>query len=178
MIFAELAAPPAIQLPPRRSPIEACSLAAAEKAPGVPQYGQGWTDDMFMAAVVLARSGGRPGHERDLDTSARLLVDYAARLQRSDGLFQHASDGPAAWGRGNGFAALGLMEALTGCRNGTRRARSCVDTFRRQMSAVRTQQAPDGMWRQVIDVPGAYREESATAMLLTRDGAGHSARLD
>src|SRR4029453_5277780 len=44
--------------------------------------------------------------------------------------------------------------------------------FRRQMSAMRTQQAPDGMWRQVIDVPGAYREESATAMLLTAMARG------
>jgi unsaturated rhamnogalacturonyl hydrolase len=148
------------------------SLAAEEKAPAAPQYGQGWTDDMFMTAVVLARSSGRPGHEHDLDTSARLLVEYASRLQRTDGLFNHASDGPAAWGRGNGFAALGLMEALTVMPERHPARAKLLDVFRRQMSAARTHQAPDGMWRQVIDVAGAYREETATAMLLTAMARG------
>jgi rhamnogalacturonyl hydrolase YesR len=127
---------------------------------------------MFMTAVVLARSGRRPDHRHDLDTSARLLVDYATRLQRSDGLFNHASDGPAAWGRGNGFAALGLMEALTVMPEPHPVRAKLLDIFRRQMSAVRTHQAPDGMWRQVIDAPGSYREESATAMLLTAMARG------
>jgi rhamnogalacturonyl hydrolase YesR len=170
MIFAELAAAgdsAAAALADRGA-----SLAAAEKAPSVPQYGQGWTDDMFMTAVVLARSGRRPDHTSDLDASARLLVDYAARLQRGDGLFNHASDGPAAWGRGNGFAALGLMEALTVMPETHPARAKLLEIFRRQMSAVRTQQAPDGTWRQVIDVPGAYREESATAMLLTAMARG------
>jgi rhamnogalacturonyl hydrolase YesR len=127
---------------------------------------------MFMTAVVLARSAGRPGHPRDLDMIARLLVEYAARLQRDDGLFNHASDGPAAWGRGNGFAALGLMETLTVMPQRHPMRVKLLEIFRRQMSAVRPQQAPDGMWRQVIDVAGAYREESATAMLLTAMARG------
>ena len=89
---------------------EGVAAAAREKAPASPEYGQGWTDDMFMATSVLARSGARPGHEADLDRAARLLIGYAATLQRADGLFDHATDGPAAWGRGNGFAAFGLVE--------------------------------------------------------------------
>jgi len=43
----------------------------------------------------------------------RLLTTDAGKLQRPDGLFIHAVDGPHAWGRGNGFALLGLTEALT-----------------------------------------------------------------
>jgi unsaturated rhamnogalacturonyl hydrolase len=39
--------------------------------------------------------------------------------------------------------------------------------YRRHMRAIRDQQSPDGMWREVIDEPGSYREETATAMLLT-----------
>ena len=35
------------------------------------------------------------------------------KLQRPDGLFIHAENGPHAWGRGNGFALLGVTEALT-----------------------------------------------------------------
>ena len=147
-------------------------LAAAEKAPGVPEYGQGWTDDMFMATAVLARSGIRPGHERDLDLAARLLIEYAARLQQPGGLFHHATDGPAAWGRGNGFAALGLMETLTRLPASHPARAQVLDIYRRQMAAALLQQAPDGMWRQIIDADGAYREETATAMLMSAMARG------
>jgi rhamnogalacturonyl hydrolase YesR len=33
-------------------------------------------------------------------------------------------------------------------------------------------QAPDGMWRQVVDEPGAYREQSVTAMTLAAMARG------
>ena len=33
-------------------------------------------------------------------------------------------------------------------------------------------QAPDGMWRQVVDEPGAYREQSVTGMTLTAMARG------
>ena len=47
-----------------------------------------------------------------------------------------------------------------------------LEIYRRQMAAIKAQQAPDGMWRQVIDDPAAYREETATAMLLTAMARG------
>ena len=40
------------------------------------------------------------------------------------------------------------------------------------MNGMRAMQAPDGMWRQVVDEPGAYREESVTAMTLTAMASG------
>src|SRR5207302_9718891 len=140
--------------------------AQKEKAPAAPEYGQGWTDDMFMATAVLARSGAREGHRDDLDRAARLLASYASRLQRDDGLFNHAADGPAAWGRGNGFAAFGLVEALTAmdatrlssAPAGRARARSAtadpsraavLEIFRKQMRGLAAWQAPDGMWREI-----------------------------
>jgi len=119
MVFAELAAAGESGATPRADQaaiplaVEAARLAAAEKSPGVAQYGGGWTDDMFMASTVLARTGRWHGREGDFDTLARLLAAYAGRLQRPDGLFNHAVDGPVTWGRGNGFAAMGLTEALT-----------------------------------------------------------------
>src|SRR5438093_839533 len=73
---------------------------------GIAQYGGGWTDDMFMSASILSRTGG-------FDAAAHLLTEYIPRLQRADGIFIHATDGPFPWGRGNGFAAMGLAEALT-----------------------------------------------------------------
>lgn len=165
MVFADLAAggdAAALKLA-----TEGATLAAARRPDGIAEYGPGWTDDMFMAASVLARASRLEGHADDLNHAARLLIDYAARLQRPDGLFNHASDAPAAWGRGNGFAAFGLMEALSVMAPSHPLRPQLLDIFRRHMSAVRAQQAPDGMWREVLDEPGAYREETATAMLLT-----------
>lgn len=167
IVFADMPDPAAVALAE-----EGGRLAAAEKSPGMAQYGGGWTDDMFMAASVLARTGRRPGRDQDFDVAARLLTAYTSRLQREDGLFNHAVDGPAAWGRGNGFAAMGLTEALTAIPADHPQRSAILAIYRRQMAAVRAQQAPDGMWREVIDEPGAYREQSATAMLLNAMARG------
>jgi rhamnogalacturonyl hydrolase YesR len=147
---------------------EGVARAAAEKAPGVSQYGAGWTDDMFMATVVPARMA----NSQALDTSARLLTEYARRLQRPDGLFNHAADAPAAWGRGNGFAAFGLIETLAALPESHPARASILGIYRRLMAAMKTRQAPDGMWRQVVDIPGSYREESVTAQTLTAMARG------
>jgi rhamnogalacturonyl hydrolase YesR len=146
---------------------QGATLAAKEKAPALPEYGQGWTDDMFMASAILSRTATRPGREHDLDTAARLLIAYAERLQRPDGLFNHAVDGPAAWGRGNGFAAMGLNAVLARLPESHPSRAKLLDILRRQMAAVRANQAPDGAFRQIVDEPGAYREETATAMLMS-----------
>jgi rhamnogalacturonyl hydrolase YesR len=127
---------------------------------------------MFMMASILARSGRMPGRERDLDHLADMLMSYARRLQREDGVFVHFTDGRIPWGRGNGFAALGLTEALTSLPAGHRARAQVLEIYRRHMNGMRPMQAPDGMWRQVIDEPGAYREESATAMTLSAMARG------
>lgn len=165
LIYAELArrgvqaaAPLAV-----RGADEAMKLAAT----GYAQHGQGWTDDMFMMASILSRSGRMPGRERDLDHLADTLIAYARRLQREDGVFVHFTDGRVAWGRGNGFAALGVTEALTALPPAHRLRPALLDVYRRHMHGMMAMQAPDGMWRQVVDEPGAYREESVTAMTLT-----------
>jgi len=170
IIFAELAA--AGDGAALRLADEAVPLAAARKTAGIAEYGQGWTDDMFMATSVLARASLRPDHQAELDQAARLLIDYAARLQQPNGLFNHAGDAPAAWGRGNGFAAFGLMDTLTVMPAQHASRATLLEIFRRQMSAARTHQSPDGAWRQIIDQPGAYREETATAMLMTSMARG------
>lgn len=166
MVFAELGGD-ALPLA-----LEGAKLAAARKPDGIAEYGQGWTDDMFMASAILARVARQPEQGRTVDAAASLLVDYAARLQRPDGVFIHATDGPHAWGRGNGFAALGLIETLTVLPQNHPQRPQLLDVYRRQMTALAAHQSPDGMWRQVIDEPGSYREETATAMLLTAMARG------
>jgi rhamnogalacturonyl hydrolase YesR len=159
MVFADLGGDA------RRLAVEGAKLATATKDNGIAEYGQGWTDDMFMSSAILARMG-------EFDAAANRLTSYSARLQRPDGVFMHATDGPFAWGRGNGFAALGLVELLTVLPETHQARAALLDIYRRHMAAVRPLQSPDGMWREVLDEPGAYREETATAMLLTAMARG------
>ncbi len=135
-------------------------------------YATSWTDDMFMATSVLARAAKRTGEAKYADTAARLLRSYAARLQREDGLFIHAESGPHAWGRGNGFAAFGLMEALTHLPDTWPGRGEVLDSFRRLMDGMRRHQAPDGAWHQVVDEPGTYREFTVTAMIVAAMARG------
>lgn len=125
-----------------------------------------WTDDMFMATSLLARVSAITDDERYAVVVGRLLTSYADQLQRPDGLFIHALDGPHAWGRGNGFAILGLMEALTHLPDDWVERQKVLEIYRRHAAALARHQAPDGMWRQVVDEPGSYRELTVTAMTL------------
>jgi unsaturated rhamnogalacturonyl hydrolase len=131
-----------------------------------------WTDDMFMATSVLARVAARTKDERYAAAAGRLLTTYAADLQRPDGLFVHAKEGPYAWGRGNGFAAFGLMEALTYLPAEWSDRASALKSYQALMRGLVGQQAPDGMWRQVVDEPGSYREFTVTAMIVTAMARG------
>jgi len=53
---------------------------------------------MFMGTSILARTGARADRPKDFDVAADRLLAYASRLQRADGLFNHASDAPVTVG--------------------------------------------------------------------------------
>lgn len=143
------------------------------QAPGdIVRFPRAWTDDMFMATSVLARVGGRTSDDRYGAAAGRLLTAYAGDLQRADGLFVHAKEGAHAWGRGNGFAAFGLMEALTHLPASWPGRARVLAIFRAHMKGLVPHQAADGMWRQVVDEPGSYRELTVTAMVLTAMARG------
>ena len=95
---------------------------------------------------------------------AALLTGYAQKLQRPDGLFIHALDGPHPWGRGNGFALLGVTEALTHLPDGWAERPRVLEIYRKHVKALAGHQSDDGSWRQVVDEPASYRELTVTAM--------------
>ena len=94
----------------------------------------------------------------------KLLTTYATRLQRPDGIFIHAVDAPHAWGRGNGFALLGLTEALTYLPQSWSDRARVLEIYRKHVAALAKLQSDDGSWRQVVDEPASYRELTVTAM--------------
>ena len=142
--------------------------AAAEVSPGVPRHASGWSDDFFLGTIAAVRAGDPEA----LDAAVRLVTTTADRLQQPDGLFHHDADAPTAWGRGNGFGALGLAELLTVLPPDHPDRAAVLDIHRRHLAGMRAWQAPDGMWRQIVDVPGSYRETSVTAMTLTAMARG------
>lgn len=169
MIFSALAQSPGDhRAAAARLAAEGVSLAAAETAPGVPRHASGWSDDFFLGTIAAVRAGDPDG----LAAAARLVTATAARLQQPDGLFHHDAGAPVAWGRGNGFGALGLAELLTVLPADHPDRAAVLDVHRRHLAALRARQAPDGMWRQIVDVPGSYRETSVTAMTLTAMARG------
>ena len=169
MVFAELALLAGEhQAAAARLAADGIAHAAAETAPGVPQYGFGWTEDVFLGTATAATAADQDG----LDAAARLIVQSASQLQRSDGLFHHSADAQTPWGRGNGFAALGLAETLTALSPSHPQRDTILDVYRRLMRAMRSQQAPDGTWRQVVTVPGTYREATVTAMTVSAMARG------
>lgn len=125
------------------------------------RFATGWTDDMFMASSILSRvDNGKHGA-----VVGKLLTTYAARLQQPDGIFIHATDGPHAWGRGNGFALLGVTEALTHLPNDWADRAKVLEIYRTHVNALAKLQSDDGSWRQIVNEPTSYRELTVTAMV-------------
>lgn len=138
--------------------------------PGGIKFATHWTDDMFMGSALLSRvnQGAYAAYVR------LLLAEWAKRLQRADGLFIHAEDGPHAWGRGNGFALLGVTEALTHLPDSWPGRSMALDIYRTHVAALAGHQSDDGSWRQVVDDPASYRELTVTAMITASVARGIS----
>lgn len=120
-------------------------------------------EDMFFTGMLLGRAFGITGKDDYIDIQTDFLIN--TETQQADGLFWHSRAAPYYWGRGNGFAAMGLTEALTFLPDDHPDSGKIVSMISRQMNAVRDLQAPSGMFRQVIDSPGAYQEFTCTCMI-------------
>src|SRR5205085_9941003 len=66
LVFAEMANASGGNEAARKLALEGADAALKQKDGGIPQYGQGWTDDMFMASAILARTASMPGRSGDL----------------------------------------------------------------------------------------------------------------
>jgi rhamnogalacturonyl hydrolase YesR len=132
----------------------------------MPLHG-GWSDSLFMDVPVLAAAGALSGDPRYFDMAARHVAFMQPLVRRSDGLYRHQASTEAAWGRGNGFPALGLALTLSAFPAAHPGYATLLAEFQRHMSALAPLQEENGMFREVIDRPGAYPEYSGTAMIAT-----------
>jgi rhamnogalacturonyl hydrolase YesR len=132
----------------------------------MPLHG-GWSDSVFMDIPILARAGALTGERKYFDMAARHFSFMQKIVFRPDGLYRHQASTDAAWGRGNGFPALGLALTLSDFPKDHPEFNRMLQAFQQHMKALSQYQDENGMWREVIDYPGAYPEFSGTAMIAT-----------
>jgi rhamnogalacturonyl hydrolase YesR len=123
------------------------------------------SDSVFMGCPILALVGRLSGDGKYFDQCLRHLK-FMMRLDlRPDGLYRHSPLDESAWGRGNGFPALGLALSLDSFPERQAGRDELLRAFRAHMTALLKHQDPTGAWHQVIDVPSSYRELTATCMI-------------
>ena len=121
------------------------------------------TEDMFMSGAILGRAFKLTGDTKYTQILANFLLD--GKIQQNHGLFWHCRSAAYYWGRGNGFAAMGLAESLTYLPEDHAQRPAIVTMYGRLMESLRRLQHPSGMLNQVLDIPGSYLEFTATCMM-------------
>lgn len=127
--------------------------------------GSQMSDAVFMGGPILARVGRLTGEAKYFDAAAAHVDHMAKMLVRDDGLYQHSPLCDAAWGRGNGFPALGLAMILDDLPRDHAQRDSLLALFEQHIATLAPHQDETGCWHQVIDKPESYREYSCTAMI-------------
>jgi rhamnogalacturonyl hydrolase YesR len=129
-----------------------------------------WPDDLYMSAPFLIRYAKYTGDQKYLDDAANQIIHQAALEQDSDGLWFHGyfvgekKHAPFKWGRGNGWVTVATVEVLSALPENHPARAQLIEILRKQVAGLKKVQAPDGMWRQVLDKPELWEETSCTAM--------------
>ena len=129
-----------------------------------------WPDDLYMGGVFLVRWGVYKHDQKFIDDAAEQIIHQAALEQDADGLWFHGyfmgqkRHAPFKWGRGNGWATVTLVETLSAMDRNDPLRPQLIAILKKQIGGLKKVQAPDGMWRQVLDKPDLWEETSCTAM--------------
>ncbi len=129
-----------------------------------------WLDDLYMGCPYLVRWAKFTGDDKYLHDAAQNVINFAARLQDTDGVFFHAyfehdkKHNPWKWGRANGWAMVATAEILSALPENHPDRAALLTIFRRQVEGVIKLQPESGVWRQVLDQKQLWEETSCTAM--------------
>lgn len=147
---------------------EGLALADAQwlepREDGLTRQTRYWIDDVWMINSLQVQAYRVTREKKYLDRAAVQTGAYLRELQQPNGLFHHGKEAPFHWGRGNGWVAAGLAELLSELPPDHPHYPMIADGYKKMMDALLAHQADDGMWRQLIDESGSWKETSATAM--------------
>lgn len=130
-----------------------------------------YVDCMEVDAPFFCRLAQVTNDARWFDTAAEQILGYATLLfDGNRNLFYHQYNGEtgqtngAFWGRGNGWAMLGLLETRTLLPQQHSAWQAVDSLWRAHVDAIVSAQHPDGDWSTVVDDPNAPAEGSLPAM--------------
>ena len=123
------------------------------------------SDSVFMGCPILAQVGRLTGEAKYFDMCLTHMRFMLKLNVRSDGLHRHSPLDESAWGRGNGFPALGLALALEELPEQYAGRAEMLTAFQSHLRALLPHQDVTGAWHQVIDHPESYRELTSTCMI-------------
>jgi unsaturated rhamnogalacturonyl hydrolase len=123
------------------------------------------SDAVFMGCPILAQASHLTGDEKYATACLQNLRFMEKLCLRKDGLYRHSPLDEAAWGRGNGFPALGLSWSIGELSESFAGRNDLIEAHRKHLQALLKHQDATGCWHQVIDHPESYREFTATAMI-------------
>ncbi len=123
------------------------------------------SDAVFMSCPILAAVGRLTGDTRYYEMAMRHWRFIQKMDQRPDGIYRNSPLSDAAWGRGNGFPALGLALVLSDLPLNSPLRKDFIKGHRKHLEALSRHQDPTGMWHQVIDHRESYREMTCTCMI-------------
>jgi rhamnogalacturonyl hydrolase YesR len=135
-----------------------------EMLEAMPGHGE-MSDAIFMCASILAAVGDLTGERRYFDMAIRHIAFMNNLVRRNDGLYRHSPLTDAAWGRGNGFSAIGYALTLSRFPENHPAYPELLAEYRDLMATLASWQNEDGTWSQVVDHAGAYHETSSTAII-------------
>ncbi len=131
-----------------------------------------YLDAAYKLSVVQAHAWQVTHQARYARRSMRELLLYVREFQRPDGLFWHGRHAHIEWGRGDGWMASALTEVLADLPARTAGYGRILTSYKKMMAGLTRYQARDGMWRQVVNDPRAWKESSATGMFTYALAAG------
>jgi len=123
------------------------------------------SDALFMGGPILAQVGKLTGATKYFDACVQHLRFMRGLDLRPDNLYRHSPLDDTAWGRGNGFPAIGVAMCLDAIPEDHPARAELLKSFQDHMAALVPHQDPTGAWHQVIDHPESYREFTATCMI-------------
>lgn len=122
------------------------------------------SDSVFMGTPILVQAGKLTGEQKYFDMAMRHMRFMLKLNLREDGIHRHSPLHETAWGRGNGFPALGLALSLSELPENYAGREEMLREFRNHMEAMLRHQDASGMWHQVVDHPESYAEFTVTCM--------------
>jgi unsaturated rhamnogalacturonyl hydrolase len=128
-------------------------------------------DCLHFDPPFLVALGAVTGEQAFVEEGARQAVGYVHLLQKESGLFDHfvlkgstRTYGPG-WGRGQGWALLGLLDVLDELPHGHPCRAELADAAARVIAAMIPLQRDDGHWYAVVGDPGSGDETSTAAFM-------------